>query len=191
MEAGTRTTEESRLLEEPAVAAVAAALESLRSTGRVQILPPGLRTPTDVAEHLGVPRAALATCVLLVPPPAPAPQREPWYRTHLWSPRPVRGEHDAETAVLVVTSCIHRVVPEQVADVLGMPALEVAGTGPDGTGSAAIAPLGQPVPMTTLVDVALAPQSVVWVGAGHPRAVFPTRYDELLRLTGGQPVEVG
>ena len=41
-----------------------------------------------------------------------------------------------------------------------------------------------------LVDVTLAGFDVVWAAAGHPRAVFPTRYDELLRITAGQPVEV-
>ena len=44
--------------------------------------------------------------------------------------------------------------------------------------------------MRTLIDVDLARYDVVWAAAGHPHAVFPTTYDELLRLTAGQPVEV-
>lgn len=31
---------------------------------------------------------------------------------------------------------------------------------------------------------------VVWAAAGHAHAVFPTTYDELLRLTGGQAAAV-
>jgi hypothetical protein len=31
----------------------------------------------------------------------------------------------------------------------------------------------------------------VWAAGGIPHAVFPTRYDELVRLTGGTPADVG
>ena len=54
-----------------------------------------------------------------------------------------------------------------------------------------MAPIAHPAPLRTLVDVALARFDVVWAAAGHPHAVFPTTYDELLRITGGQPAEVG
>ena len=42
-----------------------------------------------------------------------------------------------------------------------------------------------------LVDAWLAKYDVVWAAAGHPHAVFPTSFDELLRITGGAPAEVG
>jgi prolyl-tRNA editing enzyme YbaK/EbsC (Cys-tRNA(Pro) deacylase) len=54
-----------------------------------------------------------------------------------------------------------------------------------------VAPVGHPHPLHTLVDVDLARHPVVWAAAGHPHTVFPTSYDELLRITGGQPAEVG
>jgi len=54
-----------------------------------------------------------------------------------------------------------------------------------------VAPVGHPHPLRTLVDVDLARHPVVWAAAGHPHTVFPTSYDELLRITGGQPAEVG
>ena len=41
----------------------------------------------------------------------------------------------------------------------------------------------------TLVDVSLARYDTIWAAAGHPHAVFATTYDELLRITGGQPIE--
>ena len=187
------------LLEQPAVAALATALESMRAAGTVHVLPQELRTPEEVAAHLGVPTAALAVCVLLVPPdPRTGAARSPLARAHArwpWLQRQERAGCAAEGAVLVVTSCVHRVVPEQVAGVLGLPHLAEADAVPvlHDTGSVlgGVAPLGHPEPLLTLVDVALAPHPVVWARAGHPRTVFPTRYDELLRLTGGQPVEVG
>ena len=48
-----------------------------------------------------------------------------------------------------------------------------------------VAPVGHAVPIRTLVDVDLAEHDVVWAAAGHPRTVFPTTYDELVRITGG------
>ena len=45
-------------------------------------------------------------------------------------------------------------------------------------------------PVRTFVDIALSRYDVVWAAAGHPHTVFPTSYEELVRITGGQPVEV-
>lgn len=53
-----------------------------------------------------------------------------------------------------------------------------------------VAPIGHPRAIRTLVDQTLADYDVVWASAGHPRAVFPTSYAELLRLTLGEPVRV-
>ena len=53
-----------------------------------------------------------------------------------------------------------------------------------------VAPVGHAGPIRTLVDVDLAEHDVVWAAAGHPRTVFPTTYDELVRITGGTPAEV-
>ena len=41
------------------------------------------------------------------------------------------------------------------------------------------------------VDVELARYPVVWAAGGHPHYVFPTTYDELLRVTAGEASEVG
>ncbi|MBA2456035.1 MAG: YbaK/EbsC family protein, partial [Nocardioidaceae bacterium] len=37
---------------------------------------------------------------------------------------------------------------------------------------------------------ALTHHATVWAAAGHPYAVFPTTYADLLRITGGKPVNV-
>jgi len=42
----------------------------------------------------------------------------------------------------------------------------------------------------TLVDVDLRDHDVVWAAAGHARTVFPTSFDELVRITGGTPTPV-
>jgi prolyl-tRNA editing enzyme YbaK/EbsC (Cys-tRNA(Pro) deacylase) len=50
-----------------------------------------------------------------------------------------------------------------------------------------VAPVGHPAPLRTVVDVALAGYPEVWAAAGHAHTVFPTTFDELVRLTGGEP----
>ena len=51
-----------------------------------------------------------------------------------------------------------------------------------------VAPIGHPEPIRTVVDVTLAEYAEVWASAGHPHAVFPTTFDELVRLTHGMPM---
>jgi prolyl-tRNA editing enzyme YbaK/EbsC (Cys-tRNA(Pro) deacylase) len=53
-----------------------------------------------------------------------------------------------------------------------------------------VAPVGHPRRLRTLVDVALAAYDQVWAAGGVPHAIFPTTYDELLRITGGVSAEV-
>ena len=44
--------------------------------------------------------------------------------------------------------------------------------------------------MRTLVDSHLSRYAEIWASGGVPRAVFPTTYEELLRITSGTPTEV-
>ena len=53
-----------------------------------------------------------------------------------------------------------------------------------------VAPLGHPTPIPTYVDVDLAQYDEVWASAGHPHTVFPTSFDELVAITGGEPTQV-
>ena len=46
-------------------------------------------------------------------------------------------------------------------------------------------------PEITLIDEALSQYDVVWAAAGHPHAVFPTSYTELIACTGATPMIVG
>jgi prolyl-tRNA editing enzyme YbaK/EbsC (Cys-tRNA(Pro) deacylase) len=55
-----------------------------------------------------------------------------------------------------------------------------------------VAPLGwiNP-PAITLIDLALNDYDVVWAAAGHPHAVFPTTYEELIKSTNAKAMKVG
>ena len=46
-------------------------------------------------------------------------------------------------------------------------------------------------PEVILIDEALNDYEVVWAAAGHPHAVYPTSYGELLKSTGATPMVVG
>ncbi|MCA2212416.1 YbaK/EbsC family protein [Jidongwangia harbinensis] len=96
--------------------------------------------------------------------------------------------------LLVLTSGAHRVDTAQVAATLGV--TKVRRATPEfvrehtGQPIGGVAPIGHPKPVRTLVDTALEQYDVVWAAGGVPRAVFPTTYPELLRITSGTPARV-
>ena len=55
-----------------------------------------------------------------------------------------------------------------------------------------VAPLGWiNEPSITLIDEALNDYQSIWAAAGHPHAVFPTTYQELLEASGAKAARVG
>ncbi|MGY1691807.1 YbaK/EbsC family protein [Geodermatophilus sp. SYSU D01105] len=154
--------------EHPRVAAIARLLAESGAAGEVRDLPDSARTAGAAAAQLGVPVGAIANSLVFDVAGAP---------------------------LLVLTSGAHRVDVDRVATLLGVPAVRPAS--PDfvrrhtGQPIGGVAPIGHPEPIGTLVDVELARHERVWAAAGHPHAVFPTTYEELLRLTGGTAAEVG
>ncbi|NDD78777.1 MAG: hypothetical protein EBZ41_02780 [Actinobacteria bacterium] len=55
-----------------------------------------------------------------------------------------------------------------------------------------VAPLGWiNEPSITLIDDALNDYQVIWAAAGHPHAVFPTTYQELLEASSAKAARVG
>lgn len=96
--------------------------------------------------------------------------------------------------LLVLASGAHRVDTTKVAAVLGASRVRRASAefvrAYTGQPIGGVAPLGHPKPVRTLVDEALAGYREVWAAGGVPRAVFPTTYAELVRVTAGTPTEV-
>jgi prolyl-tRNA editing enzyme YbaK/EbsC (Cys-tRNA(Pro) deacylase) len=96
--------------------------------------------------------------------------------------------------LLVLTSGAHRVDTGLIARGLGLARLGRAN--PEfvrehtGQPIGGVAPLGHPKPVRTLVDTHLARHGEIWAAGGVPRAIFPTTYEELLRITAGTPAEV-
>jgi prolyl-tRNA editing enzyme YbaK/EbsC (Cys-tRNA(Pro) deacylase) len=151
----------------PNTAHVAARLRELGAPGEVRVLPEAVPTAAAAAALLGCDVGAIANSLIF------AADGEP---------------------LLVLTSGAHRVDTAKVAARIG--AAKVKRADPDFVRSATgqpiggVAPVGHPRPVRTLVDEWLAGHDVVWAAAGHPHTVFPTSYDELLRITGGTPAQV-
>jgi prolyl-tRNA editing enzyme YbaK/EbsC (Cys-tRNA(Pro) deacylase) len=96
--------------------------------------------------------------------------------------------------LLVLTSGAHRVDTAKVGALVG--AQKVRRASPEfvrtatGQPIGGVAPVGHPRRIRTLVDQDLAGYDTVWAAGGIPHAVFPTTFDELVRVTGGTVAEV-
>ena len=151
----------------PSVSHVVSALRAAGASGEVRVLDESARTAAEAAAALGCEVGAIANSLVFTADGEP---------------------------LLVMTSGAHRVDTGAVAALLGVQ--RVTRADPDTVRAATgqviggVAPLGHPAPLRTLVDTALQAYEQVWAAAGHPHAVFPTSYDELLRLTGGRPAAV-
>ena len=152
----------------PNAARVQAALDAHRASGRVVALDASARTAADAAAALGCEAGAIVKSLLFLADGEP---------------------------VLILTSGAHQVDTIKVAALLGVASLERADADTvrrtTGFPIGGVAPIAHPQPVGTLVDIALQRYDVVWAAAGTPHTVFPTSYDELLRITAGEPAEVG
>lgn len=148
--------------------AVNAILESAGAAGRVKSLAEPAPTAAAAAALLGVEVGAIANSLVFA-----TAEGEP---------------------LLVMTSGAHRVDTSKVAALLGTATLKRADADfvhtHTGQRIGGVAPVAHPRPLPTVVDVALADYPQVWAAGGIPHAVFPTTFDELLRLTSGRPAQV-
>jgi prolyl-tRNA editing enzyme YbaK/EbsC (Cys-tRNA(Pro) deacylase) len=146
----------------------ASVLKDLDVPGEVRVLPDSAPTAAAAAAQLGCEVGAIANSLVFAADGAP---------------------------LLVMTSGAHRVDTSRVAALVGAAVVSRADAKSvrawTGQVIGGVAPVGHPAPIRTLVDVWLAKYDVVWAAGGHPHAVFPTSYDELLRITGGTAAEVG
>lgn len=152
----------------PNAVTVAQALARLGVAGTVRELAEAAPTAATAATQLGVTVGAIANSLVF------DADGEPLLVL-------TSGAHRADTLALagiVGASHVKRATPEFVRQHTGQP---IGG----------VAPVGHPHPLRTVVDVELSRHDVVWAAGGHPHYVFPTSYDELLRITAGEAAEVG
>lgn len=151
----------------PNVARVARALHDGGARGEVRQLDSSTRTAQEAADTLGVPVGAIVKSLVFTADDSPVLVL-------------ASGDHQVDTAkvaaALAVTT-VRRADADTVRAATGFP---IGG----------VAPVAHPQPLRTVVDRHLATYDVLWAAAGTPHAVFPTGYDELVRLTGGDPADV-
>ena len=165
------------LLDHPAVVRVREALTAVNVTTEIVVLAGSARTALQAAEYLGVATAQIVNSLVFAVTQADdeGTQKAP--------PEPL----------LVLASGAHRVDTAKVAALLELGRVTMAD--PDmvrtttGFVIGGVAPVGSLTPLRTLVDVSLSRYDTIWAAAGHPRAVFATTYDEILRVTGAQAIE--
>ena len=158
------------ILEKAAVKRFKEAANSLGVKGEINILADTARTAIDAANGLGIEVGQIASSLIFKLP--------------------------SGNPLLIITSGRHRVDTNLVAKNLNIPELgradanyvkEVSGYSVGG-----VSPIGWiSTPEMTLIDEALNDYEVVWAASGHPHAVYPTSYSELIACTGATPMVVG
>ena len=158
------------IIEKAAVKRFIKAATDLGVSGRVSVLSETARTAIDAANGLGIEVGQIASSLIFKLPSA--------------------------NPLLIITSGRHRVNTELVAKNLDISELgradanyvkEISGYSVGG-----VSPLGWiSKPEIILIDEALNDYDIVWAAAGHPHAVYPTTYYELIQCTGAQPMIVG
>ena len=152
----------------PSVVRVTARLAELNAGGQVRTLDDAARTAAQAAAQLGIEVAQIANSLVFAADGAPLLVM-------------ASGGHRVDTAKvagLVGAASVDRATPEFVREHTGF---AIGG----------VAPVAHPEPLRTLVDTELERYDEVWAAAGHPHTVFPTTYAELLRITGGEPADIG
>ena len=156
--------------EKAAVKRVLAALHEHGLEGEVHVLSDSARTAQEAATALDIEVGQIASSLIFKLPD--------------------------ESPLLVITSGRHRVDTDLVAKNLGIEKLDRVDADyvkeKSGFSIGGVSPLGWiSKPEIILIDEALSDYDVVWAAAGHPHAVYPTTYDELIQCTGAQPMIVG
>jgi prolyl-tRNA editing enzyme YbaK/EbsC (Cys-tRNA(Pro) deacylase) len=158
----------SEVTEQQSVITVRDTLARLGARGEVRRLDDSARTAKEAADALGIEVGQIASSLIFL----------------------ANGE-----PILVIASGGHRVDTMLLSSILDGAQITKANADDvrNATGFAigGVAPVGHPEPLRTVIDVALSQYDVVWAAGGHPHCVFPTSYDELLRITGGEAADVG
>ena len=158
------------ILEKAAVKRFIQAATDLGVKGQVTVLSDTARTAIDAANGLGIEVGQIASSLIFKLP--------------------------SGNPLLIITSGRHRVDTEMVAKNLGIAELGRADANyvkdVSGYSVGGVSPLGWiSKPEIILIDEALNDYDIVWAAAGHPHAVYPTTYNELITCTGAKPMVVG
>jgi prolyl-tRNA editing enzyme YbaK/EbsC (Cys-tRNA(Pro) deacylase) len=157
------------VLEKAAVKRVVSALADSGIKGQVHVLSESARTAQEAATALGIEVGQIASSLI--------------FRLMDGSP------------LLIITSGRHRVDTELVARTLEIEKLDRVDADyvkeKSGFSIGGVAPIGWISPATILIDLALNDYDVVWAAAGHPHAVYPTSFAELVSCTGAREMVVG
>ena len=155
--------------EKAAVKRVIAALHEHGVEGQVHVLSDSARTAQEAATALGIEVGQIASSLIFKLPD--------------------------ESPLLIITSGRHRVDTDVVSKNLGIEKLDRVDADyvkeKSGFSIGGVAPIGWVSPATILIDQALNDYEVVWAAAGHPHAVYPTSFAELIECTGARPMIVG
>ena len=158
------------ILEKAAVRRFLDAARSLGIDGEIKVLSDSARTAIDAANSLGIEVGQIASSLIFKLP--------------------------SGNPLLIITSGRHKVDTTLVAKNLGIEKLDRVDADfvkeRSGYSIGGVSPLGWvSQPEVTLIDEALNDYEIVWAAAGHPHAVYPTTYDELIQCTGAKPMVVG
>jgi len=155
--------------EKAAVKRVTAALIEHGLKGEVNVLSDSARTAQEAATALNIEVGQIASSLIFKLPD--------------------------ESPLLIITSGRHRVDTDLVAKNLSIEKLGRVDADyvkeKSGFSIGGVAPIGWVSAATILIDQALDDYEVVWAAAGHPHAVYPTSFSELLECTGAKPMVVG
>jgi prolyl-tRNA editing enzyme YbaK/EbsC (Cys-tRNA(Pro) deacylase) len=156
--------------EKAAVKRVIAALADHGLTGELHVLSDSARTAQEAASALGIEVGQIASSLIFKLPD--------------------------DSPLLIITSGRHRVDTDLVAKNLGIEKLGRVDADyvkeKSGFSIGGVSPLGWiSKPEIILIDEALNDYEVVWAAAGHPHAVYPTTYAELIQCTDAKPMIVG
>ena len=157
------------VLEKAAVKRVTAALAEHGCAGQIKVLSDSARTAAEAASALGIEVGQIASSLIFKLPDG--------------------------SPLLVITSGRHRVDTDLVANNLGIEKLGRVDADyvkeQSGFSIGGVAPIGWVSPATILINQALNDYEVVWAAAGHPHAVYPTSFAELLAITSAKPMVIG
>ena len=149
----------------PSAQRVAEALDAHGVAGPVHQFEISTKTAADAAAALECDLGAIASCLVFV--------------------------HDDEP-VVIIKSGAFRVDVGRFVDLVGGMTLRRATADEvrDATGQpiGGVSPVNWPGPLRVYIDDHLTRFDQIWSACGTPNAVFATTYDELIRLTGAQPI---